>query len=126
MELLTTPCFTFFRIFLLSASFFTHLTVLRVNLSFFAFGEAFPLVSGSCPRKEMISVSCFQSFCSCSGESAIQDSFWRRLISCLKSAIGRWNIKCLEYMKEPKCFNPKKVLQNLTHSSSKIRFSSFE
>ena len=98
MELLTTPCFIFFMSFLPSWSCFTPLIVLRVSLSLWAFCPAlrdsisfhfefWAFVSGSCQRNPIISVSCFQSFCSCLGESAMQESFWSLFISVVKSMI---------------------------------------
>jgi hypothetical protein len=108
MELLTNSCFTFFKIFLPSELSLFPVIVLNVNVSCsFLFVD---LVSGSCPRNPIISVSCAQSFSSCWGESAIQESFWRRFISWVKSTIGRIKIKWFEYIKTTHSFNKKKSL----------------
>gem|GEM_PF-3675588 len=108
MELFAISCLTFFRSFLLSGSCFIPLIVLKVSLSFAALDQDFPLVSGSFPRNPIISVSCFQSFFSSSGESAIHDSFWRRCISCLKSVIDFVSSKQEEYMEAKNSFKKKK------------------
>jgi len=117
MELLTTPCFTFLRIFLLSTSSFTPAIVLSVSFASAIFNFQFPsfedtsifnFESGSFPRNPIISVSCVQNFFSSSGESVIQDNFWRRLSSWVNWVIGKKKIKWLEYTKVAKNFNTKK------------------
>lgn len=110
MELFAISCFTFFMIFLLSVPSFTPAIVLKVSLSLIVSCSLFVvnLVSGSFPRNPIMSASCFQSFFSCSGESAIQESFWRRCISLVKSVIDDRDIKWLKYMKTCKSFNIKK------------------
>ncbi len=109
MELFIISCCIFFMIFLPFGSFLTQEIVLNVNFPLLftcplrsqrvIHCSSFILISGSCPRNPMISVNCFQSFCSSFGESAMQDSFWRRFISCLKSVIDIWNNKVVEVYK---------------------------
>lgn len=107
IELFTIGCCTFFRIFLFSEDSLVPDIVLSVNISFLALELASHLVSGSCQRNPIISLSWDQNFFSCSGESDIHASFWRCLSSWEKSAIGRSNIKYYEYSKAAKLFNIK-------------------
>jgi len=110
IELFTMGCCTFFRIFLFSEDSWTPDIVLSVSLSLTVSCSLLvvSLVSGSCPRNPMISLSWDQNFFSCSGESDMHESFWRCLSSWEKSAIARSNIKYYEYSKVAKLFNIKK------------------
>ena len=90
IELFSIWCFTFFKIFLLSEFSLTPAIVLSVNLLLGALSfELSALNFGSCPRNPIISVSWDQSFCSCSRESDIQESFCRWGISWANSVIDR-------------------------------------
>jgi len=108
IELFIIVCLTFFKIFSVFISVFTPAIVLNVSFGLLTFDSGVSTFdSVSFQRNSIISLSCVQNLLSSSGESEIQESFWRCLISWVKSVIDHHNNKVLIVYKNCQIFQYK-------------------